>query len=110
LTDRVDQHELLTHVVGAVIAWPILRLLDWLFDMWRKPREPMTDAQVRRYHRWRLGSAVFTLAWCLGMLALIAGQHESVAGPVDWVILAALVALAVYMVRVTRRRWRRLHE
>lgn len=97
-------------VLGAVIHWIVERLLDKLAARWGRRKTPLTMDQVKRLHRYRFGVAVLTLAWCLGMLALIVGQAERINGPLDWAIIVGLIALTVYMARVTRRRWRRLRE
>jgi uncharacterized membrane protein (GlpM family) len=107
----VDKHEIVVAFVSGLIAWMIGKLMDLLLDMWRRRRRtPLTNAQVKRYHRSRLIAAVVPLAWCLATLGWIAVNREVVVGPVDWTIIAGLVALAIYMARVARRRWLRLRS
>jgi hypothetical protein len=94
---------------GAAVAWIVERLMEALWNRWRRPRRPLTDVEVHRHHRWRFGIAAAFLAWLLlvlllaGASALTGGLHTDSAVP-----LLLLGALAVYMARVTHRRWRRL--
>ena len=100
-----------TAAIGAVIGWILKVILDNALALWRRRRAvPLTDAQARRFHGWRLAGAAATLGWCIAMLGVIAGEADRINGPVDWAIISALVVLAVYMARVARRRWRRFRR
>jgi hypothetical protein len=99
-----------TAAIGAVIGWIVKASLDKLLARWRRRRAPLTDAQVKRFHRCRFAGAAVTLTWCVTMLGVIAGEADRINGPVDWAIITGLVTLAIYMARVARRRWRRLRK
>jgi SNF family Na+-dependent transporter len=99
-----------TTAIGAVIGWIVKVILDKLTALWRRRRAALTSVQARRFHQIRFAIAAVTLAWCVVMLAISAGEGERINGPVDWALMAGLVVLTTYMARVASRRWRRLRE
>jgi len=96
--------------IAAVIGWIVKAIVDKLTALWRRRHAPLTSAQAKRFHQFRFATAAVTLAWCIVMLAVSAGEGERIDGPVDWAILAALFVLTTYLARVARHRWRRLRE
>lgn len=72
-------------------------------------RFPLTGAQVRRYH-WRRFAVAWALLLCVLYALMLAGADALQNGIEAAAVLAlgALGALAVYLWRVTRRRWRRI--
>ena len=95
---------------GGVGKWLAEKALDALLERWRRRRAtPLTDAQVRRYHRWHFGVAVATLVYILLLLAIAGSEAiDRGVGTIDAVVLLALTALACYLWRVVRQRWRRI--
>jgi hypothetical protein len=75
----------------------------------RRRAIPLTDAQVRRVHRWRFGVAVAAFAYTLLLLAIASGV--AIENGIDVPVMLALIgigALGVYLWRVILRRWHRL--
>jgi hypothetical protein len=95
-------------VLGVIAQWLGDKLLDYLLKRWTTRRQPLTDAQVRRYHRRRFTAAAVLCAWFVLLLTfeLAAASRPPQLG--ELVLIAATIAATVYMARVARRRWRRL--
>ena len=108
----MSEHEFWLIVVSAPILWILNKLFDWILDVWRLRSEPMTMAQVRRHHRWRFAMAVASFVWlAVGTLICLWGMlHAAAPIAIDYAITIAVAAASVYLWRVVRRRWRRLHE
>lgn len=97
-------------VAVAVITWIVEKTLDAMLERWRRRcTTPMTDAQVRRHHHVQFALAVAMLLYVLALLAMVlaGAMHDGYGAPAV-LLIAALGALAVFLWRVMRRRWRRL--
>jgi hypothetical protein len=103
----VTEHELWVAVFGGVVAWILGKTLDQLLDMWRRRKEPMTMAQVTRYHRVRFAIGFFTFLWLL--VATLLALHYA-ATPFEYGVALSIGAVTVYFWRVARRRWRRMRS
>jgi hypothetical protein len=75
--------------------------------MWRRRKEPMTTAQVARYHRARFAIGFFTFLWLL--VATLLALHYA-ATLFEYGVALAIGTMAVYFWQVARRRWRRMQE
>jgi len=108
----VNEHEFWLIVISVPIVWGGEKVLDWLLEMWRLRNEPMTMAQVRRHHRLRFGAAavafaylaIVTLVWLVGVF------HAPTSSAIDYAATIAAAAATIYLWRIVRRRWRRMHE
>jgi hypothetical protein len=72
----------------------------------------MTMAQVQSHHRWRFAIAVATFAWLavVTLICLWGLLYTAMPSVFDYAVTVAGFAATVYLWRVARRRWRRLHE
>jgi len=101
---------LLLAAAGAAVKWIVEKTLDALFERWRRHRVvPLTDAQVRRHHRWHFGIALVSFGYVVALLLITAalwldGDHR-LGGAL---VVVAIGVLATYLWAVVRRRWRRL--
>jgi hypothetical protein len=77
---------------------------------WRRRRAtPLTEWQVRRYHRWRFGIAAALFACALlTLLTAVVLEIELGGDAGGEIALIALAALVLYLWTVLQRRWRRL--
>lgn len=75
-------------------------------------KQPMTLAQVKRFHRWHFAVAVMAFTW-LAVVALLCefGLYYTQAPTItDYAVTLAVAGWAVYFWRVMHRRWHRLGE
>ena len=99
---------LLLVVAGAFVEWCAEKILDALPES-RKRHASLTDAQVLRAHWRRFVAVVVLLGWTAIFGAISSGTAVATGTSLSlWLQTLAIVAFAIYTLRVTLRRWRRL--
>lgn len=70
----------------------------------------ISDLDLLRRHRRRVGAAVFLVAWCSGMLAL--SLATAPAEPAAWwyIAVAVIAGIGVHAALRLPRYWRRVRE
>jgi hypothetical protein len=94
-------------IAGAFVEWCVEKVLDALES--RERRASLTDAQVLRAHRRRFAAVAVLLGWTAVLGAISGGTAVATGTSVSLGLQTlVIVAFAIYTLRVTLRRWRRL--
>ena len=101
---------LLLVIAGASVEWCVEKVSDALLER-RKRRAPLTAVQVLRADRRRFVAVVVLLGWTAVFGAYSSGIALATVTSLSlWLQSAAIVAFAIFTLRVTLRRWRRLQR